>query len=100
MSVCLSAREAYFDNLIKVEWPKLLPCQVTLFLFVFNKYFMGGYFEAMLALHSSSTFHSLVFACIVFFSELVITVLVTKWLFSNFIIYCTEKSFLFTYLCQ
>lgn len=46
-SVCLSAGEAYFDYLIMMEWPKLLPCQVTLFLLVFNKYFMGGYFEAM-----------------------------------------------------
>ena len=42
-----SVGEAYLDHLIKVEWPKLLPFQVTLFLLVFNKYFMGVYFEAV-----------------------------------------------------
>ena len=35
-----------------------------------------------------------------FFSELFITMMVAKWLFSNFVVYCREKSFLFTYLYQ
>ena len=47
-----------------------------------------------------NNFRSLVFACTVFFSELFITMMVAKWLFSNFIVYCREKSFLFTYLYQ
>lgn len=61
-----SVGEACLDHLIKVEWPKLLPCQVTLFLLVYNKYFMGGYFKTVWTRCFSNNFRSLVFACTVF----------------------------------
>lgn len=53
---------------LKVEWPKLLPCQVTLSL-VYNKYFYGRILWGCVnTLFFKQLSFSLVFACTVFFS--------------------------------